>query len=1318
MDLVRNIGQFRSGIRNIFRLLIIGIMAQTLLSCDTQPSATGQVLISVSLSAPGQHLAAYAAAATKNPFPASITQVDIRIDDATKGTLIALGTIDLTKRDFTVRLAAPAGFDLAITGTAYADSEVVFTAHGVVAALASGASAHVPLQFIPEGPITTRTVNETFQIDVSATDVSGDKSQIDVSATDVSGDKSSAIAIFSSDNHRVAFHSPATNLTPNDTNGQIDVFIKDLVTGEVINAHSNADGTLGNGELKFADISADANVVVFASDASDLVPGDTNGVADIFLKNISANTFSRLSLTVSGGEMSNFSGYPTISDDGKRVSFYTNGSLTEDGNVGVFLVEPLSNGGRNVRHIGDGWLPQLSGDGNWIVYKNIGSTELWLYDVISARNKLILSFTPLTTSEPGVYPTNQSGISQDGGFVVFDAQDSYDDADTNGLFDIYLYNRSNQTLRLVSTDRNGQPLTDAGSAARTPSLSADGRFVTFNIGTSIYVKDAVSGELDTLPSTGGNAFISPNGHLIAFNSEADGHLYIAPNPLLLQPVRDGQPTPPAERPAPGSVREYSLTVVTTIGDGTGKVTSTGGAIDCGTTCSATYGDVTDVTLTAAATTDSHFNGWTGACAGAGKNIEAKITVDGIKSCGATFTLNTDPYSLSVSFSGDGHGSVSSDDGKIACPAANCFAGYRAVTAVKLMPTADANSQFVGWTGNCVDVEGTPDTTVDVNGDIKCTAIFNATNFRLNLIVNGGPGGGTVRTNDGPPVSLSCDNIATTTNTCVKSYPRNTALTLIPTPAGNNNQVGWQGCDSAAGLDGCTLTMNADRTVTARFSSSNFALTVTKSGNGLITDDLNQVNCGADCSGSYANNTQVTLTAAADAGYRFIGWSVDCGGTASTVTVTMNKAVNCTATFLQQVTLTVNPLTNDAGLITSTPAGISCQVSGGTGCSQIFDGGTPVTLAVQNLGSYLFTGWQETACANAATTGITLTADLTCSAQFTLDPLIANLPFSDVVLGNCVSKTAATNSWTRVSQFTSLTCDGVSTLTGIEALTALQQLRLTNNFITDVKPLAPLTALTLLESNASSGADVVVTDITPLASLTLLTNLKLGTTALTDLAPLKALAKLTDLKITGNSAALDVSSLQALTGLVNLDLTGGNITLGVPGLSALVQAKTILLNDNPNMTCTDVISLDKAMDASDGGFAGKVRWNTCFITPAASTPFSGIMPWNSSLDVDQSGTGSVDITLQRVLLGAGGIYSLSSVAPTVFYRGTAFTLGYGGCYTAFYSGLSTASPISGSAAADLVGYHICLKTSDSNYAEIIFTGTAGPGLNYTGTFWQP
>ena len=90
----------------------------------------------------------------------------------------------------------------------------------------------------------------------------------------------------SADGRFVAFSSDATNLVPGDTNGTADVFVRDRQTGTTRRVSVGPGGAQGNGDSVDPALSADGRFVAFESDATNLVPGDTNGVDDVFVRTL------------------------------------------------------------------------------------------------------------------------------------------------------------------------------------------------------------------------------------------------------------------------------------------------------------------------------------------------------------------------------------------------------------------------------------------------------------------------------------------------------------------------------------------------------------------------------------------------------------------------------------------------------------------------------------------------------------------------------------------------------------------------------------------------------------------------------------------------------------------------------------------------------------------------------------------------------------------------------------------------------------------------------------------------------------------------
>jgi lysophospholipase L1-like esterase len=167
------------------------------------------------------------------------------------------------------------------------------------------------------------------------------------------------------------------------------------------------------------------------------------------------------------------------------------------------------------------------------------------------------------------------------------------------------------------------------------------------------------------------------------------------------------------------------------------------------------------------------------------------------------------------------------------------------------------------------------------------ALNGGTSSFVLSVAKAGAGSGTVTSS---PSGINCGS------TCSASYSNGTSVTLTASAASSSAFAGWSGACSGTGA--CTLSMTQARSVTATFNASaTYALTVTKAGTGAgsVASSPAGINCGTTCSSNYGGNASVTLSATADSGSAFAGWSGACSGTATCV-LTMNQARSVTATF--------------------------------------------------------------------------------------------------------------------------------------------------------------------------------------------------------------------------------------------------------------------------------------------------------------------------------------------------------------------------------------------------------------------------------------
>jgi YD repeat-containing protein len=321
------------------------------------------------------------------------------------------------------------------------------------------------------------------------------------------------------------------------------------------------------------------------------------------------------------------------------------------------------------------------------------------------------------------------------------------------------------------------------------------------------------------------------------------------------------------------------------GTGTGNVTGTG--ISCsGNTCTGTYAPNTQVTLTATADASSTFYGWSGCDNSVGN--QCTVTMSANRSVSASFTSTTNQRTLTVNEVGTGSGTVSGQG--LDCVGHTCTGTYAPNTGVTLTAVADTGSTFSGWSG-CDSVNGTQ-CTLTMSTDRTVSATFTSTPSQCTLTVNTpGTGSGAVSS-----TGLSCRG-----DICTGTYARGAEVRLTATPSTGSTFSGWVGDVSVDGNQ-CTVIMDVNKTVQATFTltSIQYTLTVTKAGSGTgnVTPSVGSLSWSGNVgTATYDNNTSVTLTATANSGSLFAGWSGEGYGGTGPCTIIMNAAKAVTATFV-------------------------------------------------------------------------------------------------------------------------------------------------------------------------------------------------------------------------------------------------------------------------------------------------------------------------------------------------------------------------------------------------------------------------------------
>ncbi len=332
-------------------------------------------------------------------------------------------------------------------------------------------------------------------------------------------------AVSSRDGSIVAFESVAEDLATGDANGAADVFVRDgagvLTRVSVASGGGEADGASGAPAM-----SGDGRLVVFESDAANLVGDDTNGVRDVFLHDRTSGETKRVSVTSGEDEASGASSGAAISSDGGLVAFSSVAPDLVAGDANevsdVFVRDVAA--GTTVR-VSDGgsasWDAALSGDGAVVAFTSeaplgAGDTN-GLADVYV---RAMAGGTPerVSLADGGGDPDGPSGaasLGRDGAVVAFESgAGNLVAGDANRVADVFMRDRAAGVTERVSVGAGGG---EGDAASGAPAVTGDGRFVVFeseaanlasgdgNGAADVFVRDRSGSETRMVSATGGGA---------------------------------------------------------------------------------------------------------------------------------------------------------------------------------------------------------------------------------------------------------------------------------------------------------------------------------------------------------------------------------------------------------------------------------------------------------------------------------------------------------------------------------------------------------------------------------------------------------------------------------------------------------------------------------------------------------------------------------------------------------------------------------------------------------------------------------------------
>ena len=178
-----------------------------------------------------------------------------------------------------------------------------------------------------------RWVSDDFDDDIYVKDLlSGELTLVSSSDSGVSGSGESRHPAISADGTKVAFESSANNLDPADGDSEFDVYVKDLITGDLTLVSTSTAGTKGNDDSFFSDSSAaedphvepfsrDGTAVAFMSNATNLDSDDTDSTLDIYVKDLASGVLTLASTSDAGVKANGANESPSLTFDGTKVTF-------------------------------------------------------------------------------------------------------------------------------------------------------------------------------------------------------------------------------------------------------------------------------------------------------------------------------------------------------------------------------------------------------------------------------------------------------------------------------------------------------------------------------------------------------------------------------------------------------------------------------------------------------------------------------------------------------------------------------------------------------------------------------------------------------------------------------------------------------------------------------------------------------------------------------------------------------------------------------------------------------------------------------------
>ncbi len=334
------------------------------------------------------------------------------------------------------------------------------------------------------------------------------------------------------------FQSAASDLVAGDTNAATDIFVRDTVNNTTTLVSIGTNGAIGNGASRGATITPDGRYVAFVSAAANLVVGDTNGIQDVFVRDLQLGVTTLASpgaqrFTGDSGTpltLASSSESPVISSDGRYVAFFSTavGLVSSVTNGGELYVRDLLQGSTawvstnahsvNVSAVSANYV--MSANGQWIAYQTTGGSPsgmVFRYNVLTGACDDISTNGAVVTSLD--IESRKIDISADGRFVAFTLTNS-----SIGSA-VELWDADSGTATLIS-DGATNALCDfprVDQTGRYVAFTSDSTFLTTNNDGAfhVYVRDTLTDSIQ-LADLGGDGVTPISSIMTPFHFSPDG----------------------------------------------------------------------------------------------------------------------------------------------------------------------------------------------------------------------------------------------------------------------------------------------------------------------------------------------------------------------------------------------------------------------------------------------------------------------------------------------------------------------------------------------------------------------------------------------------------------------------------------------------------------------------------------------------------------------------------------------------------------------------------------------------------------------------